>query len=70
VIPKYGNAVICAYDLTKFSASVMMDALRTHPVVIIGGLLHENPFFVHPGQLLAEIRERRSGRPRPCSAGH
>jgi hypothetical protein len=38
-----------------------MDALRTHPVVIIGGLLQENPFFVPPDQLLLEIRERRSG---------
>jgi hypothetical protein len=60
VVPKYDNAVICAYDLTKFGASVVMDALRTHPVVIIGGLLQENPFFVPPDQLLLEIRERRS----------
>jgi len=60
VVPKYEDAVICAYDLTKFSASVVMDALRTHPVVIIGGLLQENPFFVSPDQLLLEIRERRS----------
>ena len=60
VVPKYENAVICAYDLTKFGASVVMDALRTHPVVIIGGLLQENPFFVPPDQLLLEIRERRS----------
>lgn len=60
VIPKYEDAVICAYDLTKFGASVVMDALRTHPVVIIGGLLQENPFFVPPDQLLLEIRERRS----------
>jgi hypothetical protein len=52
--------VICTYDLTKFGASVVMDALRTHPVVIIGGLLQENPFFVPPDQLLLEIRERRS----------
>jgi hypothetical protein len=60
VVPKYEDAVICAYDLTKFGASVVMDALRTHPVVIIGGLLQENPFFVPPDQLLLEIRERRS----------
>jgi hypothetical protein len=60
VVPKYENAAICAYDLTKFGASVVMDALRTHPVVIIGGLLQQNPFFVPPDQLLAEIRERRS----------
>jgi hypothetical protein len=62
VVPKYHNPVICAYDLTKFGASVVMDALRTHPVVIIGGLLQENPFFVPPEQLLLEIRERRSAR--------
>jgi MEDS: MEthanogen/methylotroph, DcmR Sensory domain len=60
VIPKYEDAVICTYDLTRFGASVVMDALRTHPVVIIGGLLQENPFFVPPDQLLFEIRERRS----------
>ena len=62
VIPKYEDTVICAYDLTKFGASAVLDALRTHPVVIIGGLLQENPFYVSPDQLLSEIRERRSVR--------
>jgi hypothetical protein len=60
VVPKYEDTVICAYDLTRFDASVVMDALRTHPIVIIGGLLQENPFFVTPDQLLLEIRARRS----------
>jgi hypothetical protein len=54
--------VICTYDLTKFGASVVMDALRTHPLVIIGGLLQQNPFFVPADQLLLEIGERRSAR--------
>jgi hypothetical protein len=62
VIPKYEDTVICAYDLTKFGASAAMDALRTHPFVIIGGLLQENPFYVSPDQLLSEIREQRSAR--------
>ena len=62
MIPKYEDVVICTYDLTKFGASVVMDALRTHPAVIIGGLLQENPFFVPPDQLLLEIRNRRSVR--------
>jgi hypothetical protein len=63
VVPKYDDIVICAYDLSKFSASVVMDALRTHPVVIIGGVLQENPFFVPPDQFLLELRERpRSAR--------
>jgi hypothetical protein len=60
LIPKYEDPVICTYDLSKFSASVVMDALRTHPAVIIGGLLQENPFFVSPDEFLLEIRERRS----------
>jgi hypothetical protein len=62
VVPKYDDTVICAYDLTKFGASVVIQALRTHPVVIIGGLLQENPFFVPPDELLVELRERRSAR--------
>jgi hypothetical protein len=63
MVPQYAdNSVICTYDLTKFGASVVMDALRTHPVVIIGGLLQENPFYVSPDQLLLEIGERRSAR--------
>jgi hypothetical protein len=60
ITPKYDDIVICAYDLSKFGASVVMDALRTHPVVIVGGLLQENPFFVSPEKFLHEIRERRA----------
>jgi MEDS: MEthanogen/methylotroph, DcmR Sensory domain len=60
VIRKHKDAVVCAYDLTKFGASTVMGALRMHPAVIISGLLQENPFYVPPGQLLREIRERRS----------
>jgi hypothetical protein len=59
LVPKYNDIVICAYDLSKFGASVVMDALRTHPVVIIGGMLQENPFFIPPDQFLLELRERR-----------
>jgi MEDS: MEthanogen/methylotroph, DcmR Sensory domain len=62
VLPKYDDPVVCTYDLSKFGASVTMDILRTHPVVIIGGVLQENPFFVPPEQFLEEIRERRSVR--------
>jgi hypothetical protein len=62
VLPKYNDPVICTYDLSKFRASLVMDIMRTHPVVIIGGILQENPFFVPPDQFLLELRERRSVR--------
>jgi hypothetical protein len=57
VVPKYDDLVICAYDLSKFGARTVVYALRTHPLVIVGGLLHENPFYVEPGELLRELRE-------------
>ena len=60
VVPKYDDQVICAYDLSKFGASTVMYALRTHPVVIIGGLMQQNPFYVDPDQFLVEIRKQRS----------
>lgn len=64
LLPRYDDPVICAYDLSKFDSTVAMDILRTHPVVIIGGVLQENPFFVPPEEFLLEIRERRSSRER------
>jgi DcmR-like sensory protein len=62
VTPKYPHIVICAYDLSRFGARVVIDALRTHPLVIIGGLLHENPFFVPPDQFLLEVRAGQAAR--------
>lgn len=35
-----------------------MDIMRTHPMVIIGGILQENPFFVSPDEMLRELRQR------------
>jgi hypothetical protein len=61
-VSKYNDPVICTYDLTNFSASLVMDMLRVHPVVIVGGVLQENPFFVAPDQFLVELRERRAAR--------
>lgn len=62
ILHRFRAPVICAYDLTKFSASVVMDVLRTHPTVIIGGVLQENPFFVPPEQFLLEIKARQAER--------
>jgi hypothetical protein len=68
VLPKYNDPVICTYDLSKFPASLVMDIMRTHPVVIIGGILQENPFFVPPDQFLLELQERRSVRKSAAAA--
>jgi hypothetical protein len=62
-LPKYDDLVVCTYDLTRFGASVVIDILRTHPLVILGGILQENPFFVPPEELLGELRARDGSTP-------
>jgi len=56
----HADLLVCCYDLTQFSAGLVMDVLRTHPMAIVGGTLHENPFFVPPDQFLVELRGREA----------
>jgi hypothetical protein len=63
VLPRYDDPVICTYDANLLSGTIAVDILRTHPVAIIGGLLHENPFFVRPDVLLREVAGRRGAPP-------
>jgi hypothetical protein len=60
MLPRYNDPIICVYDLTKFGGAVVADVLRTHPMAIIGGTLHENPFFVPPDEFLRDLRIRRT----------
>lgn len=52
------HIVICVYDTAKFGGDVMIDMLRTHPFVLIGGAFQANPFFVPPAEFLEELRAR------------
>jgi hypothetical protein len=49
---------VCCYDLTRFGAATMVDIMRTHPMVIIGGELRENAYFVRPDESLRELAAR------------
>ncbi|MGD8167260.1 MEDS domain-containing protein [Herbiconiux sp. P16] len=55
---RHEHVVICSYDVTKFDGAFIIDILRTHPMVLIGGVLQENPFFVPPAELLEERASR------------
>ena len=57
---RHHDAVICVYDLAKFSGETVVDIIRTHPMIIIGGVLQENPFYLPPSQFLAELKARRT----------
>jgi hypothetical protein len=59
-LPKAGDIVICAYDLDTVDAAMVIAAMRTHPIVLIGGIVQHNPFYVPPEELLKELNERES----------
>jgi hypothetical protein len=59
---RHDDAVICTYDLAKVRGDTVIDIMRTHPMIIIGGILQHNPFFVPPEEFLREVRERRARR--------
>ena len=61
LIPKDKDVVLCLYDLSKLSAGVVMDTLRCHPMVILGGVIQVNPFYVPPDEFLRELAERGAG---------
>jgi hypothetical protein len=55
LVDRYDDPVICTYDLSKFGGGVVVDVMRTDPVVIVGGILQENPFFVAPANCSAQL---------------
>jgi hypothetical protein len=49
---------LCQYDITAFGGDVIIDALRTHPVCIVGSAVIGNPFY----EELDILRERLTRR--------
>jgi hypothetical protein len=62
VLNRGKTQTVCVYDVTRLSGSMMMDLLRAHPLTIMNGVLHENPFYTPARQMLSEIQSRRDAR--------
>ena len=65
---RHEDAVICTYHLGQFGSEAVIDIMRTHPMVIIGGTLQQNPFFIPPEDFLLEFRQRRANRSQSSAA--
>src|SRR3984893_11746199 len=46
-------AVTCQYDCNRFSPEVILNMIRTHPIVIYGNFICSNPYYVPPEEILA-----------------
>jgi DNA-binding NarL/FixJ family response regulator len=58
LFPELDDVVVCAYDLAKFDGGVIIDVMRAHPAVVIGGTLHHNPFY-QPSEPIDELRQKK-----------
>jgi hypothetical protein len=58
-LPEQHDPVVCTYALSPVDARVAIDILRTHPMVINGGILQENPFYIPSEQMLEELQARK-----------
>jgi hypothetical protein len=60
VLNRGKTPTVCVYDVRRLSGSMMMDLLRAHPLTVMNGVLHENPFYTPAKEMLEEIQQRRA----------
>ncbi len=53
--PRASFVALCQYDHSRFGGSTVMNALQTHPLSIVGGIVQENPFYRDPEEVLREL---------------
>ena len=53
---RYPQVILCLYDLERFSGDVLVDVLKTHPKILVGGTVLENPYYLEPEEFLAARR--------------
>ena len=44
---------MCMYDLDRFGISMLVDVLKTHPNVLLDGMVLDNPHYLMPTEYLA-----------------
>jgi hypothetical protein len=58
--PRFPVLLLCLYDLDRFSGTLLIDILRTHPVMLLGGVVMDNPYYLEPDEFLATRSDARS----------
>jgi hypothetical protein len=64
-LPLYPQVILCLYDIDRFGAGIVVDLLRTHPRVLVGGMLVENPYHRTPDEMADPARGHQGAIPNP-----
>jgi MEDS: MEthanogen/methylotroph, DcmR Sensory domain len=51
---RYGLWGLCLYDLERFGGGIIVDVLKTHPKILMGGMVLDNPHYLSPDEFLAQ----------------
>lgn len=54
-LPLFPQVIVCLYDIGRFGSGIIVDLLKTHPRILIGGMLVENPYYMSPDELLHRV---------------
>ncbi|MFJ9782776.1 MEDS domain-containing protein [Amycolatopsis sp. NPDC101161] len=49
---RYPQAILCVYDISRYRENIVVDLLKTHPQVLMCGVLLENPYYSSPATLV------------------
>jgi hypothetical protein len=60
VLNRGRTPTVCVYDVRRLKGSMMMDLLRAHPLTVMNGVLHENPFYTPADEMLRDLERRRT----------
>ena len=53
IMSDFPQVNMCLYDLTRCSGELIMDVLKTHPKVLLGGMIIDNPYYLEPDEFAA-----------------
>jgi hypothetical protein len=59
LVERHDCTLMCVYDVNLFSGQLLNDVLATHPYVLMGQTLMQNPYYVPPVRYLERLMRRR-----------
>jgi hypothetical protein len=60
-LPLYPQVIVCLYDLDRFGSGALVSLVMTHPRMLVGGMVIENPYYLTPDEVLAKAVQRDTG---------
>lgn len=60
-LPLYPQVIMCLYDIDQFGSGALVNLVMTHPRMLMGGMVIENPYYLTPDEVLAKAVRSGTG---------